>query len=98
MAVNVTAFKAYARLSPDDTDPTAQLCLDAAVQHAHDAGISDALDENNDPKYALYIYALALHYHENRGMSPLSQAYAVDTYAQRLMTKFRVELAAKGDG
>lgn len=93
-AVSLTGFKSYARIMPDDTDETAELCLAAAQQHAHDAGIPDSL--NGDAKYNLYIYALALHYYDNRGFTPSSQAFAVDEYTQRMMAKFRIELGARG--
>jgi uncharacterized phage protein (predicted DNA packaging) len=93
--VSINGFKKYARLMPDEDTETAELCLAAAKQHAHDAGIPDSLDTDGDAKYALYIYALAAHYYDNRAMMPSSQAYAVDEYTQRMMTKFRVELAAR---
>jgi len=96
MAVTVANFRIYARISPDEETVIPTLCLDAAKQHAHDAGIPDRLDTENDSKYALYIYALALHYYDNRGFAPSSQAFAVDEYTQRMMAKFRIELEAKG--
>lgn len=93
MSVTITGFKSYARIMPDDTDETAALCLAAAQQHAHDAGIPDRLDYEGDAKYALYIYALALHYYDNRGFSPVINS---DDYTQRMMAKFRIELSTKG--
>ncbi len=90
-AVSLTGFKSYARIMPDDTDETAELCLAAAQQHAHDAGIPDSL--NGDAKYNLYIYALALHYYDNRGFSPVINA---DNYTAQMMAKFRIELEARG--
>lgn len=96
MAVSLSGFKTYARIMPDNTDETAALCFAAAQQHALDAGIPARLNIDGDAKYALYIYALAAHYYDNRGMMPTSQAYAVDEYARRMMAKFRLELEARG--
>lgn len=96
MAVTLEGFAAYARLNPDSAgDPTAQLCLDAAQAHAAEVGIPSAALADN-AKYMLFIYALALHYYDNRGFLPSSQAYAVDEYTRRMMTKFRMELASEG--
>ena len=93
MAVTVANFRLYARISPDEETVIPTLCLDAAVQHAHDAGIPDRLDYDGDAKYALYIYALALHYYDNRGFVPIGSS---DEYTKMMMAKFRIELEAKG--
>lgn len=94
--VTLAGFKKYARIMPDEDTEVAGLCVDAARQHARDVGIPDSLDAAGDAKYTLYIYALAAHYYDNRGMTPSSQAFAVDEYTRRMMSKIRVELAARG--
>ena len=68
---DLQGFKAYARLMPDDTDPTIKLCYDAAVQHAKGADIPEFLFTltPSDPKLDLYIYAIALHWHDKRDLS-----------------------------
>lgn len=89
-------FKRYARLPPDsmDDDRTAELCYDAAVQSAKDAGIPDFLLKINDAKYSLYIYALALYWYENRGFMPVGTQ---NGETQKLMTKMRFELKYRRD-
>lgn len=92
---SIQDFISYARIQPltPETDGSIRICLDAAVQHARDAGIPDFLfDGGGDPKLNLYVYALALHYYDNRGFMPQSQAYASDEYTKRLMRQMRVEL------
>ena len=93
MAVTVANFRLYAHISPDEETVIPTLCLDAAVQHARDAGIPERLNYEGDAKYAIYIYALALHYYDNRGFAP---AIAADDYTKTMMAKFRLELEAKG--
>lgn len=102
MAVVLEGFYSYARISPSAQDEdgeafTAQLCLQAALDHAKSAGIPvDRLTEENNAKFELYIYALALHWFDNRGFQSTSQSFAGDEYTKRLMTRMRVELAAEG--
>lgn len=100
--VSYEGFTAYARL--DDAvlaeggeAMTAQLCLDAAISHARSAGIpTDKLDGENNAKYELYIYAIALHYYDNRGFATSSSSYSADEYTKRMMQAMRVELASEG--
>ena len=65
MATTLEGFKDYAQLMPDDTDPTIELCYNAALEHAADAGIAADVIANNS-KAALYIYATALFWHDHR--------------------------------
>lgn len=102
MALNLKDFCSYARLSPDEygddaETAVAELCLQAAVKHAKSAGIPvERLNESGNPKLELYIYALALHFFDNRGFSPSTPSYAANEYMVKLMTKMRVELEAEG--
>ena len=84
-------FCNYAKLAPDDDRVSARTCYDAAVQAAEDAGVRVELMAGNR-KLDLYIYSLALHYFENRGFSPISQAYAVSEYTHVMQRKMRTEL------
>ena len=84
-------------MAEDGESGTAELCLRAAIDHARSAGIPvDRLNEENNAKYELYIYAIALHWFDNRGFSPPSQAYAGDEYTRRMMAQMRVELESEG--
>lgn len=91
---SLSGFKAYGRFNPDDTDPTIELSYNAAIEAATDGGVSTELINSSD-KATLYIYALALHYYDNRGFMPSSQAYAVDEYARRMMSQMAFELKVK---
>lgn len=97
--INLKGFMSYARIPPD-SDPEeneiASLCLYAAVDHAKSAGIpTEKLDATGSAKYELYIYALALHYFDNRGFSSSTQAYAADEYTKRMMRQMRRELESE---
>lgn len=102
MALSFKGFCSYARISPeeygDDAEGNvAELCLQAAIEHAKSAGIPvDRLNEDGSSKLELYIYALALHFFDNRGFLPNTPSYASNEYMNRLMTKMRVELEAEG--
>lgn len=102
MAVSLEGFCAYARIGTPAAEEdgeafAAQLCLSAALDHAKSAGIDvDTLEQNNNAKFELYIYALALHWFDNRGFQSSSQTFAGDDYTKRVMTRMRVELAAEG--
>lgn len=102
MAVSFEGFCAYGRISvpaleEDGEAFAAQLCLSAALDHAKSAGIPvDRLTETNNAKFELYIYALALHWFDNRGFESSSQTFAGDDYTKRVMTRMRVELAVEG--
>lgn len=102
MALSLRGFCAYARISPieygDDAETAvAELCLQAAIDHAKSAGIPvDKLEETGNAKLELYIYALALHFFDNRGFLSNAPSYAGNEYTKQLMTKMRVELAAEG--
>ena len=101
MAVSFEGFCAYGRLSvsaleEDGETFSAQLCLDAALSHAKSAGINvDRLTIENNAKFELYIYALALHYFDNRGFQPVSQSVS-DDYTKRTMARMRRELEVEG--
>ena len=78
-------FKQYARLPPDDSsDKTAEVCFEAATQAAQDAGIPEFLKLDNDAKYNLYVYALALYWYENRGFMPVG---AHNDETRKIMTQ-----------
>lgn len=102
MALSFKDFCSYARIAPDvygdDAEgAVAELCLQAAIEHARASGIPvDELNECGSPKLELYIYALALHFYDNRGFTPNAPSYAADEYMTRLMTKMRIELTAEG--
>ena len=87
--VTLEKFKKYARLDSTATD--AKMFLDAAVQHAHDAGIPAFLFEIDDPKLELYIYSIADHLYENRGFGRTDPTGA-DDYIEREKRKMRIEL------
>lgn len=83
-------FKQYARLPLDDPDDkAAEVCFEAATQAAQDAGIPEFLKLDNDAKYNLYVYALALYWYENRGFMPVG---AHNDETRKIMTQMRVEL------
>lgn len=84
-------FIAYAKLTPDDDQTDAQLCFEAALQAAEDIGIRPERMYGNR-KFDYYVYSLALHYLDNKGFQPISQAYAVDEYTRRVQTKMGKEL------
>jgi hypothetical protein len=99
VTINLTGFSSYARLLPSDgsalaaaDEAVAQLCLDAALDCAADAGIPADFIAAPSSKLALYVYALALHFYDNRAFMPSSQAFAVDEYTRRMMSKMRIEL------
>lgn len=98
--VSLRGFLSYARIPPDSEtgeNETAELCLSAAVEHAREAGIpTEKLDTAGNAKYELYIYALALHYFDNRGFLSSTQAYAADEYTKRMMRQMRRELESEG--
>lgn len=87
--VNLEDFKNYARL--DETATDAQMFLDAALQHARDAGIPSFLFDIDDPKLTLYVYAIADHLYENRGFGRADPTGS-DEYVEHEKRKMRVEL------
>lgn len=83
-------FKQYARLPSDDSfDKTAEVCFNAAEQSAIDAGIPEFLKLDNDAKYNLYVYALALYWYENRGFMPIGTQ---NEETRKIMNQMRFEL------
>ena len=102
MAVSFEGFCAYGRIDVPALEEggeafAAQLCLQAALDHAKSAGIdTDRLTAENNAKFELYVYALALHWYDNRGFQSSSQTFAGDAYTERIMKRMRVELAAEG--
>lgn len=93
-------FRAYARLDDPVFDEggeqeTARLCYEAAMADAESCGIPVEKLRGN-AKFALYIYALAGHYFDNRAFLSASQSYTGDEYAKRMMTKMQLELKAEG--
>ena len=102
MAVSITGFRAYARLSDpafseDGEAQTADLCLRAALDHARSSGIPvDRLTDSENAKFELYIYALALHWFDNRGFVSGSQSYSADEYTRRMMAQMWAELESEG--
>lgn len=99
MAVSFEGFCAYGRISVPALDEdgesfAAELCLQAALDHARSAGIpTERLTSENNAKFELYIYALALHWYDNRGFERGSQSYTSDSYTERLMKRMRLELS-----
>lgn len=89
------SFLKYAHVSTDDKElvDTAYVCYEAAMRAAEDSGISRTVI-NESPKCALYIYALALHYYENRGFMPVETS---DKYRKEMMTQMRIELKYSGE-
>lgn len=61
---DIAGFKRYAVLDPDSGNELPQLCLDAAIEWATDAGIPE---REGSAKYDLMVYCLATHFHEVRG-------------------------------
>lgn len=102
MALSKEGFMAYGRLSPascaeDNEDFVADLCFQAAIDHAKSFGVPvDRLISEDNAKFELYIYALALHFYDNRGMVSPEITAASDKYTDRLMTRFKIELEAEG--
>lgn len=90
MTISLDGLREYANLMPDDNNTILELCLDAAIQHAKDAGIPEFLfmQEKPDPKLTLYIYALAAHWFDNR-------EFRTDTFVKRESAKIRRELMYK---
>lgn len=84
-------FCSYAAITPDDDRTVARICYEAALQHAQDVGVDAAALAENE-KCSLYIYALALHYYENRGMEEAGGAYAADEATRRIQSALRTEL------
>lgn len=101
MALGLKGFCAYARISAEEYGDeaelaVAELCLQAAVDHANSAGIPVArLDSEGNAKLELYIYALALNYFDNRGFIAADSTYTGNEYTERLMEKMRLELVAE---
>lgn len=91
----VRDFINYARLPPGEDDLTALLCYNAAVQSAADSGIPDICNTQNDAKYDLYIYALALYWYENRGFMPVGTQNAE---TRNMMRKMWWELKYRRSG
>ncbi|HHW24369.1 MAG TPA: hypothetical protein GXX22_02800 [Clostridiales bacterium] len=77
-------FCEYAKIS-DPADNTARLCYDAAVQAAKDAGVPGWLFERGHPVLELFVYALALHWYDNRGFTPLVTLETLDEYSKRVL-------------
>lgn len=86
---DVRGFMDYARLDFDDAG--AQRCFDAAVAFARAAGIPPVLGNS---LYDLFVYAVALHFSENRGFSPgiSVNAYAQDSWVTSQITALKLML------
>lgn len=82
-------FRSYLRNPPDD-DQELQVYLDAAKQSASDAGVPE---HKGNPKYDLFLYALASYYYDNRGFS-FSGSYqaTAETNARRMINSMVLEL------
>ena len=97
MAATVEGFREYL-VNPPDSNEGLQLFLDAARAKAKVAGIPDF---QNNPRYDLFIYALAAMDHDNRGMA-FSGSYqaTAEENARKLINSFVLELryAEDGDG
>ena len=61
---SLNGFKSYAVSFGETTDTELQMCLDAAIGWATNAGI-DEMDD--DPLYDMLVYRLAVFYHDHRG-------------------------------
>ena len=90
----IEGLRSYARLNPDDHDPSLQVCFDAAVQHARDAGVPEWLFAANegagDAKLNLYIYAMAANLYDNRGFELPNGVSS--TYIEGCKRQMRIEL------
>jgi hypothetical protein len=89
---DVKGFREYARL--DEDDPAAKLCFKAAVGYAEAAGIPPL---SGNTLYDLFVYAVALHFFDNRGFSPGTQVNAIQQsdFADRQITKLKIMLEAE---
>lgn len=84
-------FAVYAALTPDDDLAAARMCYEAALQHARDVDVDvEALADNE--KCSMYIYAMALHLYENRGLSVSSTIYGADEVVKNIKARMRLEL------
>lgn len=90
---DLEGFSAYARI--EDDDPSAKICYDAAISAAHIAGVPEMEDV---PAYDLMIYALGLHYYDNRGFSPgvAVDGRTQDDWVSRRITAFLISLGMEG--
>lgn len=85
--VDINVFKKYLGLMPDDSDTEiAQLCLNAAVSKAKNAGIP--FDSENAMR-DIFICGLAGYWFDNRNLAPVGQDNG-DT--QRMINAFILEL------
>lgn len=89
MAATTAGLAAYLRLLPDNTEDLA-IYLNAAKAKASAAGIPDF---ESNAQYDLFLYALAAHYYENRGMS-FAGTYqgTAEENARRMINAFVLEL------
>ena len=96
----IEGLRSYARLNPDDNDPSLQVCFDAAIQHAKDAGVPDWLftanDGTGDAKLNLYLYAMAANLYDNRGFELPNGVSS--TYIEGCKRQMRVELKYRVKG
>ena len=90
---NLEGFKAYARLMPDDDDPSIKLCFDAAKEHAKSSGIPPERFDEASPKLDLYIYAMAAHWYDNRAFETIGKP---NEFILRKMAAMRLELMYNG--
>lgn len=89
---SIEGFRAYARL--DDDEPIADACYAAAIGYGEAAGIPEMSDE---PLYDMFVYAVALHFYDNRGFSPAMNinANAQNDFVDRWITKLKIQLEYK---
>lgn len=87
---SLEGFRDYARL--DEEDPSAEACFTAAIGYGAQAGVAR---RENSPLYDMFIYALALHFFDNRGFSPGVQTHAgqQNDFVDRWITKLKIMLA-----
>lgn len=100
MALSYEGFLAYARLSDEilQEDPgeamTAELCYTGAVADAKSCGIP--VNELDNAKLELYIYAIALFEFDNRGFAVLDHSAAATAHRERKMNQMKIELELEG--
>lgn len=95
-------FRAYARIDDPSFDESGEaaaalLCYNAAIASAKGYGIPvERLEQEDNAKLELFIYALAGHFYDNRNFTSSTQSYTGDQYTQRMMTRMQIELESEG--
>jgi len=89
MPATVESFREYARVDVDD--PVVDLCFEAAIEAARAAGVPPF---EKNAQYDLLIYALALHYYDNRGFASIATrgVSSQDEWVTRRITSFLISL------